>query len=96
MITLILSHFFILRMRYIYLRYQAAKTNRFSYKKLNIVQMNMSHADTLKTNFTDLFRIVINFSHHKCDYESKHVIKWMNSMKKLTERLRSYDKTDRL
>lgn len=96
LITLILSHYLILRLRYFYLRFQDSKTNRNQYKKLNIVQLNMSYANALETNFTGLFKIIVEFSQHQCDYKSAQTIRWANSMKNLTKRLRNFKKIDKL
>lgn len=96
LITLILTHYLILRLRYFYLRFEGSKLNRNKYQKLNIVQLNMSYANELETNFSGLFKMIIEFSQHQCDFKSAHIIKWTNSMKNLTKRLRNHKKIDRL
>lgn len=96
LLALICVQYLILRLRSIHRRFQNAKINRHQYNKVNIVQVNMAYASELNTDLRGWLRFLIGTETHKCKTPFVLETSQGRLMKKLSSKLKKFDKIDRL
>lgn len=82
--------------RNVYLKIINSKVNRYKYKKVNIVQVDMAYAYEIYSDFRGWLRIILSLGRHECRTRNYLQSERGKAMKRLTEQLRNSDRIDRL
>lgn len=66
LLALLLSQYLFLRIRSFMVQFKLAKSNRYRYRKMNIVEINQSYAAQIYSSLLGWLKLTFDFNQHKC------------------------------
>lgn len=73
-----------------------AMTNRYAYKKISIIEVDMAYADEIFSDIRGWVRLVLTLGRHECHMKSSLRTRRGKAMKELSQQLRKSHRIDRL
>lgn len=96
-LSMILIHHLTLRVRTFNLRLRSSKVNRYQYRKLDLLSLEISYLNTLSSDTRGWFRSMIQAFKHRSVCNHRLIVgERSNALKKLTKKLQSCSKLDRI
>lgn len=72
-----------------------SKINRYRYKQMNIIELDMAYLDSFETDWRGWLRFLLDYDKHKCDFFAASSMKRELMMKKVARKLSWASKIDR-
>lgn len=94
LVSLLLAQFLVTRVRYFFRQLNIARINRYCYKKINIIDINLSYVMRFGVNLSDWLKLSLNFNPDSCPLTRSVIRERRLALKRLQSETQKFSRFD--